>query len=257
MTAYRAIKAAAKASQADEEGGGSGKSGGGKAGHRKVSVKCPSIYLVTSTDRLSAFRAPWLTLTSSTASEEIFMVEPVILNLIKQSAKKSLTYLQSSLLQDALTQQSLLFARPSAIMKKCHAVFTFAAGLHKQTQCSRFILYANTSMQNLNPEKLYLCTSETENLHFPYPIQAKIIAKLRQQFHAFALFFWDESVGDKVGVLLRPSFLENREFAVLESEFRMPVKDSEGKAMLKANVSELLQQMLIVGEGYLALSSLM
>lgn len=251
LTAYRAIKAAALASTADTHSNNKG-----SEKQRKVSVKCPAIYLVTSTDRLSAFRAPWLTLSSTPESQGIFMVEPVVLNIIKQSAVKSIAHLQSTSLQDSLTQQSLLYGRATpALMKKCHAVFSFPHGLQCQTQCSRFILYANTSPQALNPDKLFLCSSEIENQHFPYPMQAKVIAKLRQRFHEFALFFWDESVADKVGVLFRPAFLQDHEFAVLESEFRAPGKDQEGKAMLKANVSELLQQMLIVGAGYLALSS--
>ncbi len=53
-----------------------------------------------------------------------------------------------------------------------------------------------------------------------HPVQAEVVDKLRKLFGSQALFFWDETNGDQVGVLWRPSFTRESPFAVMDCRYR-------------------------------------
>lgn len=51
-------------------------------------------------------------------------------------------------------------------------------------------------------------------------MQGDVVQRLRSLFHAFALFFWDETDGAQIGVLWRPTFSQNRDFSVMDCRYR-------------------------------------
>jgi hypothetical protein len=90
------------------------------------------------------------------------------------------------------------------------------------------------------------------------PIQANIIRKLRKLFHHYALFFWDDSDGQYLGILWRPRFFTTKEFTVTESRYRTPHtnKGNEtSKVIMEANYEEIIHDMIQVANGMLSKST--
>ena len=75
-------------------------------------------------------------------------------------------------------------------------------------------------------------------------IQAQIVEKLKSTFKDHAIFFWDETTGRDLGVLLRPKFTNESDFTVLNSQFKSPRLADAKDITMTANTGELLHQII-------------
>ncbi len=100
---------------------------------------------------------------------------------------------------------------------------------------------------------LSLCINRNEDSEMN-PVQCQIVDKLREAYRDEAVFFWDETTGRELGVLLKPQFKAEGEFQVLNSKLRTFASeegDSSNNSKMVANIPELLEQIVRVSEGLL------
>lgn len=86
-------------------------------------------------------------------------------------------------------------------------------------------------------------------------IQAQIVEKLKSSFKDCALFFWDETTGKDLGVLLRPKFANESDFAVLNTHFKSPRLSNEKDTTMTANIAEFMHQIISESYGLLTIKS--
>jgi hypothetical protein len=90
-------------------------------------------------------------------------------------------------------------------------------------------------------------------------VQNKVLEKLQSVFENHALFFWNEFDGKTLGVLFRPSFLENASFNILNTQFRAAKAAGKGKkekdeASVEPNWDEIINQIVEISNHLLILS---
>ena len=76
------------------------------------------------------------------------------------------------------------------------------------------------------------------------------MGRLRSVFHRDALFFWDGTAGDELGVLWRPAVKAVSSFAILSSRNRVVRPGSD--AITAMNRDELLLQLIDLSRGLLS-----
>jgi len=82
-------------------------------------------------------------------------------------------------------------------------------------------------------------------------VQEEVVGKLRSAFHRDALFFWDGTAGEELGVLWRPAVKGASTFAILNSRNRVVPSGSDA-SITTMNRDELLMQMIDVANGLLS-----
>ena len=87
-------------------------------------------------------------------------------------------------------------------------------------------------------------------------MQEEVVGRLRSAFHRDALFFWDGTAGDELGVLWRPAVKAASSFAILSSRNRVVPTDSSDPAsqhsITAMNRDELLLQLIDLSHGLLS-----
>ena len=81
-------------------------------------------------------------------------------------------------------------------------------------------------------------------------MQEEVVGRLRSVFHRDALFFWDGTTGDELGVLWRPAVKAASSFAILSSRNRVVPPGSD--AITAMNRDELLLQLIDLARGLLS-----
>lgn len=117
-------------------------------------------------------------------------------------------------------------------------------------------LFANSPTADLSHTRLVVTGSEGL-----CPVQEELVKALRASYGHYALFFWDETVGSRLGVVLRPKASLPLRFSVLEARHRIVcpgkrVKTSQDAPgnfkdvpMTVLNTTELIAEMLALGDG--------
>jgi hypothetical protein len=108
------------------------------------------------------------------------------------------------------------------------------------------------SLSPLSPVSLTYSESESAE----HPVQEDLVCRLRAAFKREALFFWNARSGREVGVLWRPQLSQPSPFSILTSRNRTVDGGSGGSeegggSMTRANIGELLSQMLDMSDGLL------
>lgn len=83
------------------------------------------------------------------------------------------------------------------------------------------------------------------------PVQEEVVGRLRSAFHRDALFFWDGTMGDELGVLWRPAVKAASSFVILSSRNRV-VPPGGSDAITTMNRDELLLQLIDLADGLLS-----
>jgi hypothetical protein len=83
-----------------------------------------------------------------------------------------------------------------------------------------------------------------------HPLQARVVSTLREHFGHLALFFWDQSMAEKLHVVWRPKVLFPHAFGLLQTRHRLPL-NSAGATIMALNVVEVLHDMLAASDGLL------
>lgn len=221
--------------------------------------------------------------------------EQVVFNLILQAARYSLNKLKmlmeniylpavvssssSASLVDHEHQEKLLLTQiftSQSIMKRCDIRLRFNKTLSniqidQGPSFGRLEIFANTPMREYSYKNLLIIDDE----YVANPIQGKIFHQLKESFDAYAVFFWDETLGNEIGVLLRPNYKQKQEFGVMNAQYRQLIastnpsdemneedvtsnsnkKRTNESLQTIANIDELIQHMIESSGGYLSVAS--
>ena len=204
----------------------------------------PSMFVVASYDRLTAFQ-PHLTrkapesvvlrLLCAAAKNTHFMLHRRTEELLRFDANTAKSSSSSSaLLGDIAQQVSELRDHLSAVLvfnkaltyvgRKFPTPLT-AAQLGPSFAHTK--LFANSSAKDRWAGRLICAPPEASSATIAgvdesglCPVQASAVATLRADYGYYALFFWDETVGNRLGVLLRPARFLPEKFTVLAARHK-------------------------------------
>eukprot|EP01039_Chlorochromonas_danica_P009781 gene9782-10816_t len=198
----------------------------------------PSIYLVSSCDRLVGFEP----------DRKFLLPERVVLKIMIAAAQASLRRLKTYQEQSGVSSGEVEKALTSeAVLKKCDVVLSFHDGLCR----TRVEIFANTPAKDLTLQRLIIRSDGP----VASALQWEVLQSLEQQFGNVAVFFFDALRGKRLGILLRPSYANGQTFNVLQSKFRRLEEESQKeKDLLFANKEELLQAILLQAGGVLQAS---
>jgi hypothetical protein len=108
-------------------------------------------------------------------------------------------------------------------------------------------LYSNSVASKAELEEKLLCFPESNSCN---PIQEDIVTQLREKFGSLALFFWNDTIGDQVGVILKPAAFLPSGFSALGAKHMMPLYGKTGSGTRAIpDVSALAAEMYLVGGG--------
>lgn len=143
--------------------------------------------------------------------------------------------------------------------EQCNFILQFNSSLHckgsgeghlKGPKYASLKVYANTVAQTASSaERLVFGEANTSSANM---IQEGIVQKLRQQFQDVALFFWDETEGDRVGVALKPSCFISSTFSSTNSRRKgsiMNLDVSKSSAPMLTDVSQIAMNIFTTGDG--------
>lgn len=209
-----------------------------------------SLFILSSNDILGYDEADALPADSA--------IEKVSLSLIQRCASESALHLMSRALDNGTSSESantLLFEDGTLMDEQCNLVLHFSSSLHSKgsrghltgPKFASLKVYANTVHTSCNPSRLVIAdpSSSSENV-----VQEEIVAKLRSRFQDIAIFFWDETVGDRLGVIFKPSAFLSTAFSSTNSSRKMPTNDGpKSKAPMISDISQIAASIYACGNG--------
>lgn len=90
------------------------------------------------------------------------------------------------------------------------------------------------------------------NAHSANPIQEEIVESLSKKYGVYAMFFWSELEGDRIGVTWKPvCFTTDTKFSVLQSQYHtiIPSTVENGENFVVLNTIELISEMVAHANG--------
>jgi hypothetical protein len=184
-------------------------------------------------------------------------IERVLLSAIQGCAKDSAVKLMRGVLGEEDLINSDIFRKSNLLEDQCNLVLQFNSSIQCKTsggtgylegpKYASLKVYANTVVQpHSNPEKLIFGNPTTNSANV---IQEEIVTKLRKEFQDVALFFWDDTVGDKLGVTFKPSSFVLSAFSPTSTRHKISIFDgSKGSPMLN-DVSQIAMTIFAKGNG--------
>jgi hypothetical protein len=187
-------------------------------------------------------------------------IERVSLSLIQRSARESSLQLMARALDEATVPEvsSSIFEGSVLLDEQCNFVLHFNSSLQckgsngeghlKGPKYASLKVYANTVAQTASSaDRLVFGEANTSSANM---IQEGIVQKLRHQFQDVALFFWDETEGDRVGVTLKPSCFISSMFSSTNSRRKASIMDvSKSSAPMLTDVSQIAMNIFASGDG--------
>jgi hypothetical protein len=191
-----------------------------------------------------------------------FMVEKASLHLMQERARSAAQQLSCAVrLTDAVAIEAVmrgLFEGQSQLMgQQCNLILKFNPSLaakadayRKGAQYANVKMYVNAPIY-WNPDKVVVeepCTNSANGA------QEAVVRSLRERFSHIALFLWDDTVGDRVFVILKPTkFVQSMQFAPVAGRRKRPLlcstQQSQQKGDAVLDVSQLVADMFLVGNG--------
>ena len=212
-------------------------------------------------------RSSLLTLSSNDLMREDFgdslnadsAVEKVSLRLIQKCAAESALNLVARALQNDNTSlhpiDENIFHDSVLLDEQCNLVLQFNASIQCKgdrghlsgPKFASLKVYSNTVHAFCNPSRLVIGDASSSSANI---IQEEIVMSLRKQFRDVAIFFWDETEGDRLGVILKPSAFLTSNFASTNSRRRMPITDgSKAHLPMISDVSQIAMNIFASGNG--------
>lgn len=185
-------------------------------------------------------------------------IERVTLSLIQQCAMESAVHLMSKALDQGNSKGPVsekIFEGSTLMDEQCNIVLHFSSSLHckgsrghlKGPKFASLKVYANTVHTTSNPSRLVIgdTTSSSANI-----IQEEIVEKLRKQFQDVAIFFWDDSEGDRLGVIFKPSSFVASTFSSTSSRRKISIaEEPKAHSPMLADVSQIASNIFANGHG--------
>lgn len=185
-------------------------------------------------------------------------VEKVSLSLIQKCAAESALHLVARAVDDANSlgpiDESML--RDSVLLdEQCNLVLQFNSSIQCKgnrghlsgPKFASLKVYANTVHAFCNPSRLVIGDTSSSSANI---IQEGIVQKLRKQFQDVAIFFWDETEGDRLGVILKPSAFVTSIFSSTNSRRKLPIMDGpKVHSPMLSDISQIAMNIFASGNG--------
>ena len=183
------------------------------------------------------------------------MVERALLSLVQASARAATKRLTSIVLCEDQSLGNDMFESSSIMRDQCNIVLTFNSSLHCKgsrghltgPKYASLKIYANMTKASCSATRLIISDSNVTSAN---TVQEEIVTKLRKQFNDVALFFWDETAGDRLGVMLKPKAFITSTFSSTNS--RRKISISAGTAShshMLTDVSQIAMNIFAGGNG--------
>lgn len=212
-------------------------------------------------------RSSLLTLSSNDLMRENFgdslhadsAVERVSLSLIQKCAAESALNLVARALQSENTSphpiDENIFHDSVLLDEQCNLVLQFNTSIQCKgnrghlsgPKFASLKVYSNTVHAFCNPSRLVIGDASSSSANI---IQEGIVNTLRKQFQDVAIFFWDETEGDRLGVILKPSAFVTSNFSSTNSRRKMPIMDgSKAHLPMLSDISQIAMNIFASGNG--------
>lgn len=183
------------------------------------------------------------------------MLERTLLLLVQDSARAASKRLTSIVLCEDQSLGNDMFESSSIMRDQCNIVLTFNSSLHCKgsrghltgPKYASLKVYANMTKASCSATRLIISDSNVTSAN---TVQEEIVTKLRKQFNDVALFFWDETAGDRLGVMLKPKAFITSAFSSTKS--RRKISISTGTAShshMLTDVSQIAMNIYAGGNG--------
>ena len=183
------------------------------------------------------------------------MLERALLSLVQSSARAATKRLTSIVLCEEQSLGNDMFECSNIMRDQCNIVLTFNSSLHCKgsrghltgPKFASLKVYANMTKASCTSSRLVISDSSVTSAN---TVQEEIVMKLRKQFKDVAFFFWDETVGDRLGVMLKPSTFITSAF--LSTNSRRKISISTGSAShthMLTDVSQIAMNIFAGGSG--------
>ena len=183
------------------------------------------------------------------------MLERALLLLVQASARAATKRLTSIVLCEDQSLGNDMFESSSIMRDQCNIVLIFNSSLHCKgsrghltgPKYASLKVYANMTKASCSATRLIISDSNVTSAN---TVQEEIVTKLRKQFNDVALFFWDETAGDRLGVMLKPKAFITSAFSSTKS--RRKISISTGTAShshMLTDVSQIAMNIFAGGNG--------
>ena len=191
-------------------------------------------------------------------NEEFFllqdsMMEKASLSLIQMRARECSVQLMTQML--VKNESEGIFEGGNLLSDQCNIVLHFNPSMHCKggrdhlsgPKFATLKVYANTVPASCTPGKLVVGDSSATSAN---TVQEGIVKKLRCQFRDVAIFFWDESDGDRVGVMLKPRAFLSSTFSSTTARQKISItEESKTRCPALLDISQIAMSMYATGGG--------
>lgn len=175
------------------------------------------------------------------------------LSLIQCRARESSALLMAQML--LRNEGGEIFEGDNFLSDQCSILLHFNPSMHCKggrdhlsgPKFASLKVYANTVPASCTPNKLVIGEPSATSAN---TVQESIVKKLRYQFRDVAIFFWDETDGDRVGVMLKPSAFLTSTFSSTTARLRISVtEESKTHSPVLSDISQIAMSMYATGGG--------
>jgi hypothetical protein len=88
-------------------------------------------------------------------------------------------------------------------------------------------------------------------------LQSDLIAKLRRRFGSIALFFWNASIGNSIGVVWRPKMFLVKSLSILQARDKLTIESIDNNSINSTlgvinNIPEIVSEMIYLSQGLIS-----
>lgn len=183
------------------------------------------------------------------------MLERVLLLLVQNAARSAAKRLISIVLIEEQSLGNDMFESSNIMREQCNIVLTFNSSMHCKgsrghltgPKYANLKVYANMTKASCSSTRLVISDSNVSSAN---TVQEEIVMRLRKQFNDVAFFFWDETTGDRLGVMLKPSTFITSAFSSTNSRRKISISTgSASHSHMLTDVSQIAMNIYAGGCG--------
>lgn len=186
------------------------------------------------------------------------LISKTTLYIIQSRARESALRLVSSVMCETGAgdaTDSDIFSSSAFISDCCNIVLHFSSAVQCKggkghlngPKYASLKVYSNTEASSCTASKLVVSDHFFSSLN---SLQEGVVTRLRKQFHDIAIFFWDDTQGDRLGVLLNPTVFLSSAFSSTCARRKISITEGlKAHPPVLTDISQIAMNIYVGGYG--------
>jgi Nrap protein PAP/OAS1-like domain 5/Nrap protein domain 6 len=185
-------------------------------------------------------------------------IDTTSLHLIQSKARESALKLVSKVLHETEPDSgadSDIFTSSALISECCNIILHFSSAVQCKggkthlngPKYASLKVYSNTEPSSCTAGKLVVADRSFSSMN---SLQEGVVFRLRKQFQDVAIFFWDDTQGDRLGVTLKPKAFLSSAFSSTDARRKISITEGlKAHPPVLADISQIAMNIYVGGNG--------